>query len=468
MTAKNMDRRKFLGMASCAAIGSTTLFSTLANLSMANALAMPIAAPPPNDYKALVCISLSGGNDSFNMLVPRNTSSYNEYATSRSNLALLQGDLLNLNFTDVNGKQFGLHPSMPEAQQLFNDGKLAFLTNVGTLVNPTSVSQYLSGNFGLPLGLFSHSDQLQQWQTSIPNQRTALGWGGKMADIVSSVNTNPNISMNISLGGTNIFQSGSNTVEYTIENVGNGGTKGINIYDSTDPFNIVLKNGVQSILDQNYQDLFKQTYAQRIKTSQNTHEIFKSAVEAIPPFLTNFSANKLSQDLEMVAKTIAASDVLGMHKQTFYLNYGGWDHHDELLNNQQTMLSVVSKALSEFEAVLEELNVSNKVTTFTISDFARTLSSNGNGTDHAWGGNVMVMGGDVLGGQIYGQYPDLILGAGQDVGGGVMLPTLSTDQYFAELALWFGVAGSDLVNLLPNIGNFYSPSATPPIGFMNI
>ena len=172
MKKNTINRRQFLGMTSCAAIGSTTLFSTIANLSMAKSLAMPMAAPPPNDYKALVCILLAGGNDSFNMLVPRNAGAYTDYATSRSNLALLQGDLLPLNFTDINGKQFGLHPSMPEAQQLFNSGKLSFLSNVGTLVAPTTVLQYINGTAGLPLGLFSHSDQIQQWQTSLPNARS--------------------------------------------------------------------------------------------------------------------------------------------------------------------------------------------------------------------------------------------------------------------------------------------------------
>jgi uncharacterized protein (DUF1501 family) len=468
MSKKTMNRRKFLGLTGCAAMGTTTFFSSIANLSMANALAMPIAPPPPNDYKALVCILLSGGNDSFNMLVPRSTGEYAEYSTARSNLALSSSSLHNLNFTDTNGKQFGVHGNMPEVAQMFNNNKLSFISNVGTLIEPTSVAQYNSGNFGLPLGLYSHADQIQQWQTSIPNQRSARGWGGKMADIMNSVNNNPDLSMSISLAGTNIFQQGNNTIEFSIENYGNG-SKGIELFESTDPLGIILKNGVQNILEQNYQDIFKKTFADRIKNSQSTHEVFSSAIGAVSPFATNFSASKLSQDLKMVAKTIAASDTLGMHKQPFFVNYGGWDHHHQLLNNQENMLSVVSKAMSEFQATMEELNIDDKVTTFTISDFARTLTSNGNGTDHAWGGNVMVMGGDINGGQVFGEYPDLALNSGLDLGGGLMLPTTSTDEYFAELALWFGVSPSDLINLLPNIGNFYfAGSITPPVGFMNI
>ena len=213
-----MSRRKFLGAVPCAAIGSTTLLSSIINLGVANSLAgmsKPVTSTN-GDYKALVCILLAGGNDSFNMLVPRNGSHYVEYATTRSNLALLQGDLLPLNFTDNNGKQFGLHPSMPEVQSLFNENKLAFLANVGTLVEPTSKSQYLNGGVQVPVGLLSHADQIQQWQTSIPQTRSSKGWGGRMADILHAANTNQNISMNISLSGTNIFQVGNNATEYAI------------------------------------------------------------------------------------------------------------------------------------------------------------------------------------------------------------------------------------------------------------
>ncbi|MEO1589636.1 MAG: DUF1501 domain-containing protein, partial [Bacteroidota bacterium] len=180
-----------------------------------------------------------------------------------------------------------------------------------------------------------------------------------------------------------------------------------------------------------------------------------------------FSPSYVSQSFQMIAKTIAARDLLGVNRQTFFLTFGGWDHHDELLNTQAGMLSVLSKGMGEFYAALEEMGLSQDVTTFTISDFARTLTSNGNGTDHGWGGNAMVMGGSVKGGRIYGQYPSLELEQDLDVGDGVLIPTTSTDEYFAELALWLGVAPSDLSLVLPNINTFYSPtSSTPPIGFL--
>lgn len=465
-----MSRRRFLGTASCAAIGSTTFFSSLLNLGLANSLAA--MTPPPssnsNDYKALVCILLAGGNDSFNMLVPRNGNHYTEYANTRSNLALAQGDLLNLNFTDSNGKQFGVHPSMPEVQTLFNNDKLAFISNVGTLVEPISKSQYLNGSVPVPVGLLSHADQIQQWQTSIPQTRSSKGWGGRMADILEAGNANQNISMNISLSGTNIFQVGSTATEYAIR-ASAGGSVGINVYEGTSALDLALKAGTESLLAQQYQDIFKSTFTNKVADAQSNHEEFSTAIAQAPVLSTNFSDNPLSANMELIAKTIAVRDTLNVSRQTFFINFGGWDHHDEVLDNQTAMLSVVSKALSEFQAAMEELNLADCVTTFTASDFGRTLTSNGNGSDHAWGGNVMVMGGSVNGGQIYGDYPSLALDGNDDVGEAILLPTTSTDEYFAELSKWFGVANGDLAYVLPNIGNFYSPTSTDlPIGFMNV
>jgi uncharacterized protein (DUF1501 family) len=171
--------------------------------------------------------------------------------------------------------------------------------------------------------------------------------------------------------------------------------------------------------------------------------------------------------MKMIARTIQVRQQLGLKRQTFFVRFDGWDHHDELLNNHSQMLGILSKAMSEFQSALKELNLEDKVTTFTISDFARTLTSNGNGTDHAWGGNVMVMGKQVKGKEVYGQYPNLILNSEIELGGGVLIPKVSTDEYFAELALWYGVSPSDLPLLFPNIGNFYNTmSGQGPLGFM--
>lgn len=463
-----LNRRQFVGSASCAAIGSTTLLSSLLNLGTTNALAGLNAKSNPSEgeYKALVCILLAGGNDSFNMLVPRSKEPYREYNKSRSNLALSRSSLLSLQNKDQLGREYGVHPAMPEVQELFNLGKLSFISNVGTLVEPLTKAKYLSGGAKLPIGLLSHADQIQQWQTSLPNSRSSKGWGGRMADILEEGNRNQDISMNISLSGTNVFQVGANATEYAIRSSA-GGSVGISVYEGQNRLDRLLRKGTESLLAQQYQDIFKSTFQQKIVHSQANHQIFSEALANTSSLSTGFSSAALSADLALVAKTIAARKTLGMKRQTFFINYGGWDHHDSVLENQTLMLSILSKALQAFQTAIEELGVADQVTTFTISDFGRTLTSNGNGTDHAWGGNVMAMGGAVNGGQIFGTYPSLQIGGPDDIGGAIILPSISTDMYFAELARWFGVSGGDLSYVLPNITRFYdTQSKQSPIGFM--
>ena len=461
------SRRKFLGTASCAAIGSTTFFSTLFNLQSMSAASMSSAsAAAAGDYRALVCIMLGGGNDSYNMLVPTDNQHYNEYTATRSNQAIPKNNLLGISPTLYNEKELGFHPAMPELKTLFDAGKLATVCNVGTLVQPTTKSDYLNG-VNLPFGLFSHADQDQQWQTSVPQTASPTGWGGRLADMVQSANANQDISMNISLAGKNVFQLGQNSAEYSILPTGTGSI-GITGYDGTSTFDQIRTGAVKSLMEKQYQDIFKQTYAGVIQGSQNTHELFSAAV-GNSTLSTAFSNSDLSQRLKMVARTMKVRDELGVSRQTFFVRFDGWDHHDELLNNQNNMLGIVSKAMSEFQTALAELGIEDCVTTFTISDFARTLTSNGNGTDHAWGGNALVMGSKVKGKEIYGSYPSLVLNNDLEIGGGVIIPQISTDEYFAELALWYGVPKSDLALLFPNIGNFYNTmSSTPPLGFMDI
>lgn len=462
------SRRKFLGTASCAAIGSTTFFSTLFNLQAMNAVSQPIGyrSSNANAYRALVCIMLGGGNDSYNMLAPSGTDEYNEYATTRTNQALAQNSILSLDPLTYTEKSLGLHPAMTNCKSMFDQGKLAVISNVGTLVRPTTKADYLNGN-NLPFALFSHSDQDQQWQTSVPQTNSPTGWAGRLADMVQSANMNQDISMNISLSGKNIFQLGDTAAEYSILPTGNGSI-GITGYEGVQAFDQIRTAAVDSLLEKQYQDVFRRTYAETVKASQNTHELFSAAV-GTSNLNTTFSNSELSQRMRMVARTINAREQLGVSRQTFFIRFEGFDNHDELLNNHQALMAALDTAMGEFQAALAEMGLEDSVTTFTISDFARTLVSNGNGTDHAWGGNVLVMGGGVNGQDVYGSYPSLALDTNIELGGGVIIPQISTDEYFAELALWYGIPKTDLPILFPNIGNFYNVmSSQPPIGFMNI
>lgn len=464
----HISRRKFIGD-SCAALGYTTLFSSLINLKAMAATAMNNSSliTVGGDYKALVCILLGGGNDSFNMLIPKGNSEYNEYATTRSNLAIPQNDVLQINPNTTDGRTFGLHPSMPDMQQLFEGGNLAFLSNVGTLIEPSTKTDILNGVVKTPLGLFSHADQIQQWQTGRPHERTNTGWGGKIADLIQSMNSNQNISMNISLQGSNIFQRGDQITPYTISNEG---SIGINGYGDSGQFNELKTAALNTMLERDYQDIYKNAYRNTIKSSNDANLEFQSAIDAISDFSTILPEyNDLAAQFRMVAKTIASRDTLGFSRQIFFVQIGGWDHHDELLINQSNKLAEVNQALKYFNDVMTEINVSDCVTTFSVSDFARTLTSNGNGTDHAWGGNAFMMGGAVNGKEIYGNYPSLALNGDQNINDSVLIPTTAADMYMAELALWFGVPASELTTVLPNISNFYdTTSGVPPLGFMNM
>ena len=464
----NISRRKFLGQ-SCAAVGYTTLFSSLINLKAMASAAMDnsMLIPLNGDYKAMVCLMLAGGNDSFNMLMPKGDTEYSEYATTRSNLAIPQNDIIQINPNTTDGRTFGLHPAMPDVQQLFESGDLGFLCNVGTLIEPSTKTDIIDGVVQTPLGLFSHSDQIQQWQTGRPHERTNVGWGGRIADLVQSMNSNTNISMNISLQGSNVFQRGDQIIPYAISPYG---SVGINGYGGQNGFDQLRTEALNDIMDRNYQDVFKNAYINTIKTSNDASQEFQAAIDGVTEFITPHPEyNNLADQLRMVAKSIAARDTLGFSRQIFFVQVGGWDHHDELLIAQSAKLNQVNTALKYFSDLMNEINTNDCVTTFSISDFARTLTSNGNGTDHAWGGNALFMGGAVNGKELYGDYPTLALGSDIDLQDGVMIPTTPADLYMAELALWFGVSPSDLDLILPNLSNFYDTSSgEAPIGFMNM
>ena len=478
----HISRRSFLGQASCAAVGSTTFLSTALNLGMINtAAARPHIINNPNDYKAMVCILLAGGADTHNVLVPTESSEYAAYANTRSSLALSDdpndGDILPLDYND-NGRTFAVHSGMSRVRDLFDQGDLAFLANIGTLIEPiTDRNDFYSGLRKLPLGLYSHNDQIMQWQTSVPQDRTAFGVGGRIADILGDMNSVSEISMNISLNGKNRFQSGQQTLEYSINNdttPDNVGLQGLpNWYSNSGFLNQTREAAIDSLAADVYSNLFQKTYGTLTRQSMESLDLFGTALAKGAPLNTTFSDTRLSRDLEMMAKVINVQQHMGANRQIFFTTFGGWDHHDNVIGAQANMLPILSNAMGEFYDALVEMGCQDAVTTFTISDFARTLTSNGNGSDHAWGGNQMIMGGAISGQNIYGDYPLLNL-AGNDLNlddRGRIIPTTSVDEFYAELALWFGVSPNDMDYILPNLCNFYSsscPSALPnnyaPIG----
>ena len=473
-SSHSVSRRTFLGQASCAAISSIPVLSTLLNLRLAEGVAAastPYSAP----YKAMVCLFLTGGNDSFNMLVPREATAYAAYKKSRANLALSAAQLIDIHPMGL--PNFGVHSAMPEVAGLFESGKAAFVANVGTLVEPVlNRTQVNKNSKRLPLGLYSHSDQMEQWQTSIPHSRSGVGWGGRMADLLKELNANQVVPMQISLDGGNLWQTGNTVAEYAITP---DGAIGLNNYTSAwqqyhDLANS-LSTAVDSQLSQQYGNILAQTFNQRKRQALDAYNVFANATAAPLPVGVTFPNTAVGNKLAMVARAIQGRAGMGASRQTFFVQWGGWDHHSDVMENQAAMLPELSAGIAAFQSAMVALGLDNQVTLFTASDFGRTLTSNGRGSDHAWGGNQLVVGGAVRGKKIYGQYPTLTVNPDSgpevnplDTGRGRFIPTTSCDQFFAELALWLGVSKSSLPLVLPNIGNFYSStSSSAPLGFMS-
>lgn len=483
LRSDSIARRELLKtVGGCAALTNTSLLSTLFGLSATNCA----VAQSSNltGYKAMVCLFLFGGNDSFNMLTPLSGTERDDYLTARGGVYSPGNGSLGLpasglhSITDsTSGRSFGINPSMPEMKTLYDQGKLTFLCNVGSLVEPTTMAQYQSQS-NLPLGLFSHSDLTRHWMTSVPQTRSQItGWAGRMADMVTgATNLNDSISMNISLNSVNMFQTGGSVVPYVITDTG---AQEVGWYGPTWTQAKIFTTLTDDVLSRSYGNLLERTFANQNRNSLDAAIEFNSAVSQQSAVDSYFPANpsSLHKQLRMVAKAIGAQSSLGQNRQVFFVSHYGWDNHDELINNQSNNLMNISQALKSFQDALDGLGMTNNVVTFTASDFARTLSSNGRGSDHAWGGNQIVMGGDVTGGRVHGHYPTSLSNPtapssqgsfNLDTGRGRLIPTTSVDQMAAELAMWYGVANdNNLEQILPNIRNFHPAGSSMPIGFLS-
>ena len=449
---KTLNRRDFLRTS-----GAAALFAATPGLAYSQVVGGP---GPFTDYRALVCVFLFGGNDSYNMLVPNTTAEFNAYAASRQNLALLQSDLLPITPASSPGPDFGLHPAMGTTQNLFQQGRAAFVTNVGPLVEPTTRDQYFNGSVTLPPQLFSHNDQQDQWTSLRGNVPSKTGWAGRIADLIRTGVAEQQMSTNASLFGTNLFQSADETVAYVMGPNGPLQFEGF----SADPDDIRYeqREAFLRIVDADYGSIYERGFADVQRRAIDAADQVTAAINNTQPINTAFPQSQLGTQLRTVARLIAARDELQMQRQIFFVATGGFDSHDDQNQNQPGLLGGISDAIAAFYDATAELQVQDMVTTFTQSDFGRTLTSNGDGTDHAWGGNQLIVGGAVNGGDLYGNFPLLEIGGPEDVGGGRMIPSTSADQYAATLARWFGVPDADLEIVAPNLSNFIQRD----LGFM--
>ncbi len=471
MTNKmNQQRRHFLKQTGLL-LGGSGLLATQSQLQFINS-ALAADYSGLSDYKSLVCVFLAGGNDGFNMFIPHESGAYQNYADIRQGLAIPHAGLHAVN----NSNQHAFHPSMADTAQLYNQNKLALISNVGALYQPLTQAQYQDFEDGdtsikVPLDLFSHNHQQEIWQTVRPLQvgNTPPGWGGLMADLLASANGASQLPPTLSLSGNNLWQSGLNSQPFKMEA---GGVSDFDYFaDGNDghwhPWAGDRKNTWNAILELSRQNVLKQQSAGDFLSARSRINAIQGALAAAPAINTIFPDNSLANRLKMIAKIISIRESLGLKRQIFFVRYGGWDTHGNQLEDHATQLGILNGALNAFYRATVDLGLEDSVTAFTASDFGRTSTSNGNGTDHGWGNHNLVLGGAVAGGQIHGTLPDIAPGSNDDSDdAGRIIPTLSVDQYGATLAKWMGMTESDLDVIFPNLNAFNSHPFGRDIGFM--
>lgn len=436
------------------------------------------AAFNATDYKALVCLFMYGGNDHANTLVPYDNANYDRYSAIRGGgggrtaggIALAQASLAATALTQIstapalaNGLRYALHPSMPELKSLFDNGRAAGLLNVGPLIVPMTKAQYTSPNRTanpLPPKLFSHNDQQSIWQSSSPEGST-IGWGGNLGDLALSSNTDSVFSC-ISVTGNAVLLSGDSAQPYNVSTNGTvsvTGTKN-NVYGSS-----AVRSALSALIQQPRSHVLENEYV-RVMQRSITTEGKATVALAGANVATVFPSTSLASQLKMVARLIAARGTLGNKRQVFLVSLGGFDGHDNLLATHSNVLGEVSGALKAFYDATVEMGVADKVTTFTASDFGRTLTSNGDGSDHGWGGHHFIVGGAVRGQRFYGKAPEISVTGDEQVGQGRLLPTTSVDQYAATLAKWFGASSTEVPMVVPNITSFGGSAYPTDLGFL--
>ncbi len=452
-TSMNASRRAFLQRASALSVAGVATPWALNLAAMAEA-----SAATATDYKAIVCVFLYGGNDYGNTLVPYDVPNYNAYQQLRPTLAYARANLDTTVLTptvvptDINGvaHQYAMAPELAPLLPIFNAGRMGVLLNVGTLIQPTTKLQYTNKTVPLPPKLFSHNDQQSVWQSSEPEGATS-GWGGRMGDLFQSGNGNATFTC-INVSGNAVYVAGKTAVQYQVSTNGSVPLAGLKspMFGSS-----ACSDALRTLVSEPRSHLFESEYNRVSKRSIDADGVLTSALAGAPAIATPFPvSNNLGDQLKMVARMISAASAVGAKRQVFFVSLGGFDNHDGLLTDHPPLLTAVADAMAAFYNSTIELGVASQVTTFTASDFGRTLSGNNDGSDHGWGSMHFVLGGAVNGKRFYGTAPVVANNGPDDVGQGRLLPTTSVDQYGATLGKWLGLTDSDLLTVLPNLSNY--------------
>jgi len=486
------SRRDFFRQAACAAVGSLSIATTIRDLRFINTA---VAQESLTDYKALVCIFLSGGNDSNNLIIPIGASEYPNYKAVRQNLALYEASMnphpsnplrnvLPITSMNPDGHSYGMHPDCSELHTLIAEKKAAVLFNVGPLLYPLTRAQYSNNSVAKPPQLFSHSDQVTHWQTSLPDRPPSSGWGGRVADLIhpqqyqlvggTPTANSAKIALCTSVAGSNTFEVGDVFAQYHVSTTGavalSSGVSGARLQAVKD----ILALGSVNLQRTAFADVSENAIA--VGDLLNTSIAATAASTYWDP--NPFPNTSLGNQLKMVARLIAARGPLSMKRQIFFTSVGGYDTHtsqtgsaaaptDTSVGAHANLLNELSEAIHAFQRAMQKLGTENMVTSFTASDFGRTFKTNGQGSDHAWGSHHIVVGGAVNGNSYttVGAFPALNVSGPDAVPSsseGRWIPKIAVDQYSATLAKWFGVSTSNISTVFPNIGRF----STPDLGFM--
>lgn len=443
-----------------------------------NSLAAMAQQASPADYRALVCIFLQGGNDGHGTVIATDTESFSAFTAARSGapgLAYPLSDLLPITLkTPQSGRTFALNPYLTGVQNLFNAGRAAIVTNTGTLIAPATKAQVQANSVPLPASLYSHFDQTAAWQAISATGGSAVhtGWGGAMADLIESMNTNTAFTC-ISTSGVALFLSGQTSFQLNVTSAGP-----IPIAGLAQPLfgQQAGSNALASILSADETNLFAKEYGVVVNRSIAAQATLASSMlpagaggvanppQYLDPITNKLTDNGLATSLQTVARIIGGRAGLGVTRQIFYVQLGGFDTHDQQAPQHARLLTQLGQAMEYFDGIMTTSGLSNQVTAFTASDFGRTLTANSDGTDHGWGSHHIVTGGAVNGQDMYGQYPVIGSNQANDVGAGRLIPTTSVEQYAGTLARWFGLSDSQIREVFPNFGNFGS---NPYMGFMS-
>jgi uncharacterized protein (DUF1501 family) len=469
------SRRQFLRTASLASMAGISASPFILGLNSMAAMAQGSGA---TGYKALVCVFLQGGNDGHGTVIATDPTSFTAFTQARSGapgLAYPQSELLPIVLkTPQSGRAFALNPALVGVQNLFNAGRAAIVANTGTLIAPATKAQVNAKSVPLPASLFSHFDQTAAWQAIASNGGSAehVGWGGAVADLIESMNLNSNSMFTcISTAGIALFLSGQTSFQLNVTSAGPIPIGGM----AQPPFGLPASNPLASILTADETNLFAKEYGVVVNRSLQAQALLSSSmlpagVSGVPnppqyldPVTNKLVDNPLAVSLQTVARIIGGRAGLGVNRQIFYVQLGSFDTHNNQAVQHAQLLTQLGSAFEYFDGLMTAADLANQVTSFTASDFGRTLTCNSDGTDHGWGSHHFVVGGAVQGQDMYGQYPVIGVNQANDVGAGRLIPTTAVDQYAGTLASWFGLSDSQVREVFPNFANFGS---SPYLGFM--